>query len=103
MGWWGANTSGQDDGARIARLERIVAEQQTIIDHLCAELGIDPGQVIGHRTDLAMPPVDLVDIRAEIVAGRKIQAIKLYRERTGAGLKEAKDYVEALEASMRPM
>jgi hypothetical protein len=28
--------------------------------------------------------------------GRKIQAIKLYRERTGRGLKEAKDAVELL-------
>ena len=31
-------------------------------------------------------------------AGRKIEAIKLYRERTGTGLKEAKNAVEALEA-----
>jgi hypothetical protein len=30
--------------------------------------------------------------------GEKIEAIKLYRERTGAGLKEAKDAVEALGA-----
>jgi len=39
---------------------------------------------------------------AEIVAllqqGRKIKAIKLYRERTGVGLKEAKDAVEAIGA-----
>ncbi len=31
-------------------------------------------------------------------AGRKIEAIKRYRELTGAGLKEAKDAVEALES-----
>ena len=31
--------------------------------------------------------------------GRKIQAIKLYREQTGAGLKEAKDAVEQLAAN----
>ena len=29
-------------------------------------------------------------------AGQKISAIKLYREQTGAGLKDAKDYVESL-------
>ncbi len=29
-------------------------------------------------------------------AGRKIEAIKLYRDKTGVGLKEAKDYVESL-------
>ena len=32
----------------------------------------------------------------ELLAGRKIQAIKEYREATGAGLKEAKDAVELL-------
>jgi hypothetical protein len=30
-------------------------------------------------------------------AGRKIEAIKVYREQTGAGLAEAKQYVEDLE------
>ena len=29
-------------------------------------------------------------------ASQKIEAIKLYREQTGVGLKEAKDYVEGL-------
>jgi ribosomal protein L7/L12 len=33
-------------------------------------------------------------------AGRKINAIKLYREHSGVGLKEANAYVEALEARM---
>jgi ribosomal protein L7/L12 len=33
-----------------------------------------------------------------LAAGRKIAAIKLYREQTGRGLKEAKDAVEALAA-----
>lgn len=31
--------------------------------------------------------------------GRKIEAIKVYREETAAGLKEAKDAIEELEAS----
>ena len=30
--------------------------------------------------------------------GKKILAIKLYREKTGVGLKEAKDFIEALAA-----
>jgi ribosomal protein L7/L12 len=33
--------------------------------------------------------------------GRKIEAIKLYREQTGLGLKDAKDAVDALEAQLR--
>lgn len=40
-------------------------------------------------------------VREEMFAGNKIQAIKLYREQTGVGLKEAKDAVEKLEAELR--
>jgi large subunit ribosomal protein L7/L12 len=36
-------------------------------------------------------------VLALVTDGRKIEAIKLYRDITGAGLKEAKDAVEALE------
>ncbi len=43
-----------------------------------------------------------IDVRVEeyitlLRAGTKIQAIKLYREHSGLGLKEAKDYIDALE------
>lgn len=42
-------------------------------------------------------PADADLAVAELVArGNKIEAIKLVRERTGMGLKEAKDYVESL-------
>lgn len=34
--------------------------------------------------------------------GAKIEAIKVYREATGVGLKEAKDAVEAIEAGLEP-
>jgi len=40
-------------------------------------------------------------IQTEIFAGKKISAIKAYREATGAGLKDAKDAVEAMEAQLR--
>ena len=40
-------------------------------------------------------------INADIFGGRKIEAIKLYREATGAGLKEAKDVVEEIEKDLR--
>ena len=36
-----------------------------------------------------------------LFAGQKIEAIKLYRELADAGLKEAKDFVEALEARLK--
>jgi ribosomal protein L7/L12 len=41
------------------------------------------------------------EVRALVRRGQKIQAIKLVRERTGLGLKEAKDAVEDLEATGR--
>jgi ribosomal protein L7/L12 len=34
--------------------------------------------------------------------GRKIQAIKAYRERTGAGLRQAKDAIDAMALRERP-
>jgi ribosomal protein L7/L12 len=36
-------------------------------------------------------------VRSLMEAGQKIEAIKLFRERTGAGLKESKDAVEAIQ------
>jgi ribosomal protein L7/L12 len=41
-------------------------------------------------------------VREQIARGNKIEAIKIYREKTGVGLKEAKDAVEAMEAG-RPV
>ncbi|MCG8590243.1 MAG: hypothetical protein MJE66_13205 [Proteobacteria bacterium] len=36
-----------------------------------------------------------------LLRGRKIEAIKLYREEHGVGLREAKEAVEALERELR--
>ncbi|HEY9286059.1 MAG TPA: ribosomal protein L7/L12 [Pyrinomonadaceae bacterium] len=41
------------------------------------------------------------DLEQLLSAGRKIEAIKLVRERTGLGLRDAKDAVERLEDLMR--
>jgi len=54
------------------------------LDLILTNLGIDPNQGLDKQIS------DLVR------SGRKIEAIKLYREQTGVGLKEAKDYVERL-------
>jgi hypothetical protein len=55
------------------------------LDLIIYHLGIHPDQGMDEKI------VQLVK------AGRKIEAIKLYREHAAVGLKEAKDYVEALE------
>jgi ribosomal protein L7/L12 len=42
-------------------------------------------------------------VRSLTEAGQKIEAIKLFRERTGAGLKESKDAVEAIQRGQAPL
>jgi hypothetical protein len=43
-------------------------------------------------------PREIVDA---VQAGQKIQAIKLYRESTGVGLKEAKDFIEEFQRRVK--
>jgi len=44
-------------------------------------------------------PISDTDIAAQLRAGHKIEAIKLYRQRTGCGLKEAKTAIEAMHTA----
>ena len=41
------------------------------------------------------------ELTEALLQGRKIEAIKLYRERTGCGLAEAKEEVETLAADLK--
>ena len=51
----------------------------------------------------ATPPTDAMQgVSALLAAGRKIEAIRVYRTATGVGLKEAKDAVDALEVEINP-
>ena len=77
----------------IAALKAEVARLTTLVETLYKHLGI--GQL--GATSLEQPDPAIVDA---IQRGNKIQAIKLWRERTNVGLKEAKDAVEALARSM---
>jgi len=61
-------------------LARIEAKLDLVLQHLGLEL----------------PPSSDGDIRELFVSGRKIEAIKAYRERYGVGLAEAKAAVEAM-------
>lgn len=65
------------DGARLARIDRK-------LDVILKQLGIDATADVNPRV------LELVR------SGQKIEAIKLYRDETGVGLKEAKDFVESL-------
>jgi ribosomal protein L7/L12 len=74
------------DEYRLARLEAQVA-------HLYEHLGLSPDGAFrgGAQTSTDAELLRLIN------DGRKIEAIKRYRELTGAGLGEAKDAVEQLE------
>lgn len=48
-----------------------------------------------------IPDGDRFRIETSLLGGKKIEAIKIYREITGAGLKEAKHAVEQVEQNLR--
>jgi ribosomal protein L7/L12 len=62
------------------------------------------------RNEYTKPPDDVRDrdnpvlesrIKSLLSRNRKVDAVKIYREEFGVGLKEAKDAVDTIEASMR--
>jgi len=69
---------------RIPRLEKRVARIEHKLDLILAHLG------------LTEPEPWSDEVNALVRDGKKIQAIKVYREATGAGLKEAKEAVDKL-------
>ena len=87
-----------DSGDQITVEMRLAAVEEKL-DRLLAHLGLDgdggPAPAVPAASNAE------AHIRALIQAGKKIQAIKAYREVTGQGLKESKDAVEAMERNMR--
>jgi hypothetical protein len=55
-----------------------------------------PRDLTGPPPARALAGDDAGDVRALLARGDKIEAIKLVREKTGIGLKEAKDLVERM-------
>ena len=70
--------------ARIKRTDRRIARVEQKLDLILDHLGLS-------QADPA-----LQQVTALLRDGKKIQAIKVYREITGADLKEAKDAVERM-------
>jgi large subunit ribosomal protein L7/L12 len=83
--------------SRVAKLEQAVAQLQA---QLAAGAGGVPygapmPTATGAGTTVGAPDW-MAEVQGLTASGNKIQAIKVYREHTGVGLKEAKDAVEAL-------
>jgi large subunit ribosomal protein L7/L12 len=60
-----------------------------------APVAVAAGPTAGGAAEEAAPEQDSFDVVLEGDGGKKIQVIKVVRELTGLGLKEAKDTVEA--------
>lgn len=80
--------SEEDLRIRLARLENRVV-------FLFQELGLEEK----YQAELAYVTLQsgMADIVALLRRNKKIEAIKLYREKTGVGLAEAKDAVDRME------
>ena len=72
--------------AELRRMHDRLRALESRVDSVREHLGITPKTTV--------PP----EVEGLIKAGRKIEAIKAYRRATGAGLVEAKDHVERIEA-----
>jgi ribosomal protein L7/L12 len=79
-----------------------LAEAKALVDAVergdaSIDLDLVPTSSLDNATVALNDPGLAARLVVEIAAGRKIEAIKLLRERTGLGLKEAKDAIDALE------
>ena len=62
---------------------------------------LEAGRQIGAPAVESVSNDDIDQIQAAVFAGQKIAAIKLYRASTGEGLKESKEFIDALEDELR--
>ncbi|MCG7426239.1 hypothetical protein M3A96_10695 [Helcobacillus massiliensis] len=80
----------------VIRLEAEVKRLHQRVDHLTALMT----EILGEELPAESPPTDpyapTQSERELAAAGRKIEAIKEYRLRTGAGLREAKTAIDQI-------
>ena len=81
-----------DTEARIVELEMRLAALERKVDSLMKVTQMPDEE--NHRYDFS-------EIRQLLSMGKKIEAIKRYREISGLGLREAKDMIDQLEREIR--
>jgi len=79
---------------RLVQLEARMSRMEAMMQALLIRLDINPAEV----TPQEPPEIRAIQdaIRAALMMGDKIKAIKLYREYYGVGLKEAQDAINAM-------
>lgn len=80
----------------IETLQKQVRDLEGLVAHLAERAGVGEAELFRLRGEIGLQIPERS--RQLLVEGKKIEAIKVYREETGAGLKDAKDAVEAYEA-----
>jgi ribosomal protein L7/L12 len=82
----------------LLEIQQRLALVESRLEQLFEHLDIEPRESAGGGwwggSEQATDPVDDPEIQDLLAKGNEIQAIKRYRERTGLGLKEAKDAIE---------
>jgi len=84
-----------DNSGHSIQLEARVHRMEAMMQALLIRLGIDPAEVTPPE------PQENRAIREALLSGNKIQAINLYRELYGVGLKDAKDAIDAMATAVR--
>lgn len=88
-------------GAVLVAVVLLVLHQRSVTVHGTLGKQDRPPPNLPEAGDAQDLPTAFEKMEQEVEAGRIIHAIKLYREETGAGLKEAKDAVERMQGVLR--
>ena len=87
-------------GRRIAELERKVSELYKRLGQAEPDFG-GGGLTFASDQPASVTAAEDPRVLAAVESGHEIQAVQLYRELTGVGLKEAKDAVESISAGLQ--
>jgi ribosomal protein L7/L12 len=106
MTWTTDDRPTPDTDSRIAALEATVADLRRRLEALESgrSVAVSPYGSVQPEVSDAVDPWSVPpwpEIVQLILGGKKIQAIKVYRENFSVGLKEAKDAVEEVERRVR--
>ena len=78
------------------QIERLLAQNarlETLVGRLAERARVGPAELEALREEAGAPRVP-EECRRLVAEGKVIETIKVYREHTGAGLKDAKDAID---------